>query len=737
MLNFLSLLRGQYNATKSYIILFNYCRPSKVREKKVKETVKPPPVIFIMVSNDKKTSSSDQSIPASGSVPKTADNQKSYQKTTPVPIRPKGLPSIQLPIPLISSINQKESLSAGRTVAKSLVTVERCSINRPYLNDRNRISTSALPMTTSQSNVCTLLEKSSEGCQTEVSSSQSVAIAACCQTDDYVSEQSAQTHNDMTLFDPSVNQKALSFENQSAQTQHTSVSFDSDNGELIQSGHLLPFTVSTGTQAQVAPCKKSAVETQTSGNYILEKAMENAHLPVVKRSRSSQASSAHVRKARKTNSSQTQTGRGGVTRKHSAATNTVIRNDQRKSRRVRKTSSPKTMSAKQLPRATTARLQVTTDFGNQILNDFSQNLCDFADNETQTMALLDDLEASLGESISTQTLESYLTDNPLTDSETLVQNSSVQTMETNLTAETSIQDFDMNYFHENEFHTSDKNDLDTFSVSDFIVSRSKSEEMLPSENGKTSTKTSDNIPIDISLKPFTSLCNNEKVGADEESVNRSQSPENVWKAYNHQATTTQTQTTPTSKIQNQTQTVTLDDLPQISMHTQTLDFDRFCRTNMETQTLTADSSYTSHMHTQTLELDSFCQSNMETQTFDMELCQTHNETQTVDDMFNQLLSNMETQTVGNLDFGDFELTDIQTQTSLSQESYLSMGSQTLLNALEDNSVLSMDIETQTNLALTQAPPQGHDTQLTNIETQTLFPELDLTDTYTQTQMSFL
>ena len=180
-----------------------------------------------------------------------------------------------------------------------------------------------------------------------------------------------------------------------ADTQTEEVGIIENVSSGVQVGSNQEFRQTIGTQAALPRIgsaiwrKHSVAETQTAGDYILQKAMRSANIPTHRESRASQVSPrAKVKKSSRvvsTNSSQTQTtpGTKGLPK-----------------RRHRRVSRKRGLFGEEIqsPPATSSSTN-TDDFSDNLL----AGLTDM-ETQTQTIALLE----QLAESISTQTLESFL-----------------------------------------------------------------------------------------------------------------------------------------------------------------------------------------------------------------------------------------------------------------------------------------------------------------------------------------
>ena len=144
-------------------------------------------------------------------------------------------------------------------------------------------------------------------------------------------------------------------------------------------------------------------------------------------------------------------------------------------------------------------------------------------------------------------------------------------------------------------------------------------------------------------------------------------------------------------------------------------------------------------------LSNFLSSSVQTSLFDDTTAFTSIETQTVDDMFEQLLSNMHTQTTSNF-LDSLELTDIQTQTNATMEMDSSFEISTQTQVSMDTSFGSSHAESQTSVTMeTSNPSLDMETQTlvtmdtinctAENETQTLRPQTQqLSTAETQTQV---
>ncbi|XP_064625216.1 ATM interactor-like [Lineus longissimus] len=350
---------------------------------------------------------------------------------------------------------------------------------------------------------------------------------------------------------------------------------------------------------------RTSAETQTTGDYVLMKAMQSANIPIQKESRGAQVSPrARVRGVKRTlptqmTSTSVQTG----TDAHPIL------------RRKRRKKLPKASDAASASTSSTVSQATSPAFPMPDLLDFG-----FSDCETQTMALIEELEASLAASTSTQTRESYLA-NPLAEPVMPQPPLPMQTIETQtLSVDTGVDT------------------TEGFSLLNFLNTADGSNDHQDSGVQTPSIPSFDHT-----------LTLENPVRLPDASLSMELPPQ---------------QLQPVMNVLN----------PGGSLY---------------------DAS------AQTTEVSTAIQ------------------TQTIDTMFSQLLSNMETQTSDDLPLLELGFADNQTQTPFD------------LDLIESQA----NVETQT--ALHVSASNTNNVQSIDTETQTLFPNLTLTDSHTQTSLADL
>jgi hypothetical protein len=320
---------------------------------------------------------------------------------------------------------------------------------------------------------------------------------------------------------------------------------------------------SSVVQTSDFPIDRTSAETQTTGDYVLMKAMQCANIPIQKESRGAQVSPrAKIHGVKRTIPTQTT----------SIQTGTEARPVVRRKRR------------KKLPKWSEAAMASTsTSFSEASSLQFSvPDLLDFgfSDNETQTIAMIEELEASLAASISTQTRESFLA-NPAAGQEMAQSLLPMQTIETQtltIDSECDATGFSLlNFLNTAEnANDSQSSGIGTPSIPPFDQPMSLSNPMIPQgEDLPLSLPTPEPQPMIDVLNPGSSLLYDASAQTTEIS----------------NAIQTQTIDTMFSQLLSNMETQTSDDLPLLELgfmdnETQTpFDLDPIgSQANVETQT---------------------------------------------------------------------------------------------------------------------------------------------------------
>ncbi len=414
-----------------------------------------------------------------------------------------------------------------------------------------------------------------------------------------------------------------------------------DDGDDIEMG-LKDGKVGKSTQTATGSKQSdfSAAHTQTTGDYILRTAMETALIPTQTESRASQVSPrAKVKKrVKSTQSSETQTQASSP----------------KPCRKRRKQKKVADYLASKEATTTNTGVQPMGDSGLFHLSSNTPSWPDLpvTDTQTQTLALLEELEATLGESISTQTRESFLA------------NSCHKNQTTSSAVATNTQASCMNDTHQ----AADKSLLNSGELPDLGFMSDLDQASISSDSPSHVPKLSKRQMTDSGTDPLLSAqvadIYTEREERDSHSLNLPD-PETLLKINS----------------------------PTLAN-----------ATNVETQTSAVD-----------VGAPELLTSAVQTSQFGPAF--TNTETQTAEDeMLNEFFSNMETQTTHDFldDFGTFS--DMERATTLEGLDSLDL----------------THVETQTNLQTVASATNP--SQLTDMETQTLFPSLDLTDSHTQTTL---